>query len=216
MNPRSWFTTAVGRKNAEATTGMLLLAFLVEHLVGNALLLLNDPTAYRWYTSTLGHSVLIRILEIGLFAMIVGHIVIGYSIRYHHRRIMHQKSHLREPKNLATRYVSFTGLAILLFLVVHLWRFFVPNRLTKPGSVDLYHEADVAFANVWYALLYIGTMIMLSFHLVHGIRNAVVSFRRIPKRWIPRLRAWSVWVAILVPTALSYIVLHIYVRALLK
>jgi len=216
MNPRSWFTSAVGRKNAEATTGTLLLVFLVEHMVGNLLLLSTDPAPYQWYTATLGHSIFVRILEIALFALFLGHIVIGYMIRFHHRRIMRQKSHLREPKNVFTRYVSYTGLAILIFMVVHLWRFFVPNRITMVDSIDLYAEATAAFSNVWYTLFYGVAMAMLSFHLVHGIRNAVVSFKRIPKRWIPRLRRVSVWVAVIVPAVLTYTVVHVYVRSLFR
>jgi succinate dehydrogenase / fumarate reductase cytochrome b subunit len=215
MNPRSWFTSAVGRKNAEATTGTLLLLFLIEHMVGNLLLLLSSPEPYQWYTTTLGHSIIVRVLEVALFALFVGHIVIGYIIRRHHRRIMHQKSHLREPKSLFTRYVSYTGLAILIFMLVHLWRFFVPNRITMVDSIDLYAEANAAFSNVWYTLFYVASMAMLSFHLVHGIRNAVVSFKRIPKHWIPQLRRASVWIAVIVPAILAYTVVHVYVRSLL-
>ncbi|CAN5525766.1 succinate dehydrogenase cytochrome b subunit [soil metagenome] len=216
MNPRSWFTSAVGRKNAEATTGILLLVFLVEHMVGNLLLLLTDPAPYQWYTATLGHSILVRVLEVALFALFIGHIVIGYKIRFHHKQILKQKSHLRAPKNLFTRYVSYTGLAILLFMVVHLWRFFVPNRIMMVDSINLYAEAQMAFSSVWYTAFYVIAMAMLSFHLVHGIRNAVVSFKRIPKRWIPRLRKGSVYVAVIVPAVLSYIVLHVFVRSMIK
>ncbi len=51
------FTTPFGRKNLEASTGALLLLFMVEHLLANVMLLWNDSAPYRWYTETLGRAI---------------------------------------------------------------------------------------------------------------------------------------------------------------
>ncbi len=205
------FRTAIGRKNTEAVTGMLLLLFCVEHLAGNLLLLWPDPAPYHWYTESLGRSIIVRILEVGLFALFIVHIGLGWRMRLHQREIRKKNPRLPRPKDLATRSIGLTGIVILVFLVVHLVRFFVPNRLVREGAFDLYAEAHAAFGSVWYTLFYVLAMAALAFHLRHGIRSAIVSFRRVPPHVIPRLRAIGGWVAVIVPIGLAYIAVHILV-----
>jgi succinate dehydrogenase/fumarate reductase cytochrome b subunit (b558 family) len=212
-----WFTTPFGRKNLEAVTGLLLLGFTVEHLLGNSLLLLDDPTPYTRYTTSLGHSLIVRVLEVALFLLFASHIGVGLYMRWHHRHIMASRpraAKLHEP--LATRMVSWTGIAIMLFMVIHLWRFFVPNRITAAPGYDLYADAYAAFASLWYVLFYAVIMGLLSFHLVPGIKSAVVNFKRIPRSVVPTLRHISVYIAWIVPILLAMIPVIIYVKQLLR
>ncbi len=201
----------MGRKNTEAVTGMLLLLFCVEHLAGNLLLLWPDPAPYHCYTESLGRSIIVRILEVALFALFVVHIGLGLRMRLHQRELRRKNPRIPKPKDLATRTIGLTGTVILIFLAVHLVRFFVPNRVVREGAFDLYAEAHLAFASAWYTTFYAVSMAALGFHLRHGIKSAIVSFKRVPAGLIPRLRTIGGWVAIVVPFGLAYIALHIYV-----
>lgn len=207
--PFSIWSKPVGRKNTEAITGMVLLLFMVEHLAGNLLLLSSDPGPYRWYTSTMGHSIVVRVLEVALFALFAVHIGLGLKMRLHFMRMKRTNKFYRPPTNVTTRFVGTTGAAILLFLVIHLWRFFVPNRIVASPTYDLYTDVHAAFSNAWYTGFYVVSMAMLGFHLVHGIRSAVVSFKRLPPPLIKRIRSLASWIAGLVSAGLAYIAVHI-------
>lgn len=212
---KKWLTTPYGRKNTEALTGALLLLFLVEHFVANLMLLLPDPEPYRWYTGTLGHSVIVRIVEVGLFALFIVHIGLGLKMRLQHRKMMQNNPRAKKPKDVSTRFVGLTGIIILVFLCVHLQRFFLPNRVFGTNGFDLYTEAHKAFSSIWYTLLYVLSMIALALHLKHGIRSALFSAKFIPPARIPVIRTWLGWVGMFVPLGLAYIAVHIYVCSLL-
>lgn len=204
-------TTAYGRKNTEALSGTLLLAFMVEHFLANLLLLLDDPAPYQWYTETLGRAIVVRGLEVGLFALFLIHIGIGLHMRLQHRRLLRRHPEAPRPKDLSTRFVGWTGVIILVFLVVHLWRFFVPNRVQGLPDFDLYEQAHLAFSNVWYVLLYVVSMVALASHLRHGIRSALFSFKFLPKPLLPRIRNILSWIGFGTALGLAYIAVHIYV-----
>ena len=102
---------------------------MVEHFLANLMLLWDDPAPYHWYTETLGHSVFVRGLEVALFALFLLHIGIGIVMRVQHQRMLRNNPRAPRPKDFATKYVGYTGAFILIFLVVHLLKFFVPNRV---------------------------------------------------------------------------------------
>src|SRR5690348_6125775 len=76
MNINSILYSSVGRKVTMALTGLFLCVFLVEHLYGNLLLYANDGgAAFIEYSHTLTHSILIRVVEVVLFAAIIIHVL---------------------------------------------------------------------------------------------------------------------------------------------
>lgn len=210
-----WFTTPYGRKNLEALTGTALLAFLIEHLAANILLLLNDPSWYQWYTNTLGHSLIVRGLEAVLFATFAIHIGIGLMMRMQYRRMMAKNPRAKRPKDYTSRFVGLTGIIILIFLIIHLWHFFIPNRILVTKDLDLYHQAQSSFSSLWYTLFYVACMVALAMHLKHGIRSALFSFKFIKPSLVPRIRNVVMVVGLLTPLGLAYIAVHIFVRSLL-
>lgn len=211
----SLFTTPFGRKNLEASTGALLLLFMVEHLLANVMLLWNDPAPYRWYTETLGRAILVRGMEIGLFLLFAVHIGIGLIMRLYHRKLQRKHPNLPKPKSISTRLVGWTGTAILLFLVIHLWRFFWPNRVLGLTDFDLYAEARMGFSSVWYTLFYVASMLALASHLQHGIKSALFNFKFIPPKRVPLARKIGAAVGVGTSLGLAYIAIHLYVVSLL-
>lgn len=209
-------TTAYGRKNLEALSGTMLLAFMVEHLLANLMLLWPEAAPYQWYTNTLGRSILVRGLEVALFALFIVHIGIGLHMRVQHRRLLARHPEAPRPKAVSTRFVGWTGLIILVFLVIHLWRFFVPNRIQQIEGFDLYQQAHLAFADPWYTLIYVLSMVALASHLRHGIRSALFSFRFIPKPMLPRVRSVLSWIGFASSLGLAYIAAHLYVLSVIR
>ncbi len=208
-------TTPLGRKNVEAVTGVLLLLFLVEHLLSNAMLLLTTPTPYLAYVDVMGRQWFVRLLEVLLALLFVTHIGVGARMRYNAWQLRRKRPGIPPPRSITTRFVGLTGAAIFIFLLLHLARFVIPHR-AHMAQVNLYDDAHLAFASLPYTLFYVASMAALGMHLFHGIGSAVVSFPSLPKHRIPALRALARWTAVVVATGLAAIAAALYIRSLMQ
>jgi succinate dehydrogenase / fumarate reductase cytochrome b subunit len=73
-----------------------------------------------------------------------------------------------------------TGLVIIVFTVLHLLHFKFGTEImytTKDGMVirDLYTIVYQFFGNIWNVVFYIVVMILLGFHVSHGLWSAFQS-----------------------------------------
>ena len=79
-----------------------------------------------------------------------------------------------------SRNMGILGTFIFIFLVIHLkgfwyemhWGGIATQNYDGKEVKDLYAIVDAAYSNVWYAALYVVSMLMLSFHLWHGFASA--------------------------------------------
>ncbi len=169
--------SSIARKVVMALTGLFLAAFLAEHLYGNLLLYYNDNgAAFNEYSHTMVHNILIRMVEVFLFAAILLHVAQSIAITRKNNAARPVKYQVRkdgETSNWFSRNMGITGSVIFFFLVVHLRTFFVPYRITgigEDGSLAL--VVKEAFANGWYSSFYVAASLILGFHLNHGFQSA--------------------------------------------
>lgn len=183
MTIDQFINSSLGRKTVMAATGLFLCVFLVEHLYGNLLLFYSDGgAAFIEYSHTLVHSILIRIVEVVLFAAIILHVVQAVYLTKQNsdaRPVKYEVYKVGETSNWFSRNMGITGSVILFFIVVHLWQFFVPYRITGTvgdgGEMNVAQSVQVAFQNGWYVLLYVVSTLFLAFHLNHGFQSAFRS-----------------------------------------
>ena len=166
-----------------AATGLFLCAFLVEHLYGNLLLFFTDGgQAFVEYSHDAVRSILIRSIEIFLFAAIILHVVQAVALTKQNsdaRPVKYAVYKVGETSNWFSRNMGITGSVVLFFIVVHLWHFFVPYRITdtigNEGQMNVAQAVKVAFQNGWYVILYVASTLFLAFHLNHGFQSAFRS-----------------------------------------
>lgn len=178
-----------------AATGLFLCVFLVEHLYGNMLLFYTDGgEAFIEYSHTLVHSLFIRIVEVFLFAAIIIHVVQAINLTKKNaeaRPVKYAVYKVGETSNWFSRNMGLTGSLIFFFIVVHLWHFFVPYRITGTvGGEDQMNVAQAvkeAFQSGWYVLLYVVSVLVLSFHLNHGFQSAFQTLGMNNKKYAPIL-----------------------------
>ena len=183
MTIDQFINSSLGRKTVMAATGLFLCAFLVEHLYGNLLLFYSDGgQAFIEYSHDAVHSILIRTIEVVLFAAIIIHVVQAVYLTKQNsdaRPVKYAMYKVGETSNWFSRNMGITGSVILFFIVVHLWHFFVPYRITGTvgdgGEMNVAQAVKVAFQNGWYVLLYVVSVLFLSFHLNHGFQSAFRS-----------------------------------------
>lgn len=197
------FTSSIGKKILMAFTGFFLIAYLIVHATINAFIFFNDNgQTFNTVASFMLHNYVIRILEVGLFAGFILHIVQGLILWKQNksaRKIGYKKQNYLKEINWNSRVMGWLGTFILLFLVMHLYHFWINTKseLYFHGpEINLYGQMKEIFTNpVWFVLYMIGLASLL-FHLLHGFKSAFETFGINNKKWTPLIRGIGVFYSV--------------------
>ncbi len=177
MSNAGLINSSIGRKILMALTGLFLCIFLIEHLIGNSLLLLGDGGAsFNDFSATMSHNLFIRLVEIFLFLAILVHIIDAIVLTVRNRQarggIAYSVNNVSVNSTWFSRNMPVTGLIILLFFILHLKDFFYEYRIEGLENETLYDEVVEAFQTGWYVAFNCVAFILLGFHLNHGFQSA--------------------------------------------
>lgn len=196
MTWKQMFTSSIGQKFVMAITGVFLISFLVIHVGLNACIWANDGgQMFNAGAHFMGSMLVIRIMEVVLFAGIIIHIVQGLALTSANnakRKVGYAVNYGGKGSKWYSRSMGLLGTLLLLFLVMHIYHFWVPSRfgdyvnrplqqITYPdahgnplGSVyhNLYQEMLLVFQSPLVVLLYVVGCISLAYHLMHGFESA--------------------------------------------
>lgn len=178
----------VGRKVMTGITGIGLMLFLIGHLAGN-LAIFGDTQAFNIYTYTLESlGPLLYIVEAGLAFFFLYHAILGISIwrqRKKARPERYAKYQTRggpSHQTLASKSMIYTGIIILIFLVLHILHFkFGPTETIAIESIGAEDVRDLRalvieeFTKPLVAFGYIAVMLLVVLHLTHGAWSAFTS-----------------------------------------
>jgi len=210
----------VGRKILTGITGVGLIIFIIGHLAGN-LTLFGDAQAFNEYTYTLeSMGVLLYIVEAGLAFFFLLHAYIGISIWWNRRKARPEGYEKYQTKGgpshqtWASRSMIFTGIVLLVFLVIHIDTFKLGETATviNDGTEMRNLQALVVetFQNPIYAFGYTFVMILLGFHLKHGFWSAFTSLTMKHKKYSAAIYTVGIAFAILMAVGFLFIPLYIY------
>ena len=175
------FTSSVGKKLIMGFTGIFLILFLIVHVSLNAFIWANDGgVMFNQGAHFMGSTVVPRILEIGLFLGIILHIVQGYMLESQNRKargkVKYAVSYGNKGSKWYSRSMALLGTIILLFLIVHISHFWLPNRSHQGfllgEEINLYQTMKEVFSNIWVVLVYVLSCVSLGYHLAHGFQSA--------------------------------------------
>lgn len=177
-----------------ALTGLFLISFLVVHVglnccIFNDLPFFNpddDGSMFNRAAFFMGNSLVIRIMEIGLFAGFIVHIIQGYAVEVKNRSKRRQGYKIALGNRGSTwmsRSMAILGTLIFIYLIVHIAQFWIPSRFggleEVPYNGKLYHNSFLrmyeVFQQEWVVILYLVGVGALLFHLLHGFHAAFRS-----------------------------------------
>jgi succinate dehydrogenase / fumarate reductase cytochrome b subunit len=189
-------SSSLAKKYTMALSGLFLIVFLLEHLYTNLLLYAGDGgIKFNEASHEMTSSLFIRIVEFVLFAALILHVVQATLLTQQNakaRPIKYAVSAVNETSNWFSRNMGLTGSLILFFIVVHLYNFFVPYRITgEVGDGQEYTLAQcvvAALRNEVYAGIYLVSVIFLGFHLNHGFQSAFQTLGFSNKTYAPLLK----------------------------
>lgn len=218
MNWKQAFTSSVGKKLVMGFTGLFLIMFLLVHAYVNGLVFLEwlDPgrgyAAYEAGAHFLGTNPLTRVAEIGLMVGIILHIVQGlmlWSQNKSKRPVNYNKhangsvsDYSKRKSTWYSRSMGMLGTLILIFLVLHLYHFWAPNRiqqLLEGKEKDLYYEMQVIFSEAWVVIVYVLGCISLAWHLAHGFFSAFRTVGLSTPKYAGIIRCVGIAYSIIVP-----------------
>lgn len=172
--------SSVGRKIIMAVTGIVLVAFVCVHLLGNSSVFIGADAinAYAQKLHSLGPFVWVfRLVMLAAFAI---HIIFGIQLTLENRAATPEKN--VQVKRLKTGFGAETmivsGLVMLAFVVYHLLQFTV--RVTNPeiyiplgnsGMVDVYFMVVNGFKSTLTVIIYLIGMAFLFLHVSHGFQS---------------------------------------------
>jgi succinate dehydrogenase / fumarate reductase cytochrome b subunit len=185
------FSTSVGTKLLIGVTGFALVFYLIIHIAGN-LTVFAGPAFFNKYAFTLESNPLIPVIEIGLLLIALIHVyktVRMYLGNQQARPVAYaKKKYAGKPsrKTLASSTMIFSGLWLVLFLIVHVPTFRSEKYEWAAGGRDLYRIEMEAFSNPLIVAFYIVSMIVVGSHLWHGSWSFLQSLGVDHPQWTPR------------------------------
>lgn len=198
---RFWQTT-VGKKAIMAVTGFILFGFVCGHLLGNLQIFL-PPEKINHYAATLRSlPPLLWGTRITLLVSVILHIWSSFQLWLLQRQARPIKYVKRTNLNstYASRTMLWSGPIIAAFVIFHLLHFTFGT--VHPGGPfdehNVYNNVVTGF-QVWpVSLFYIIAMIMLCYHLYHGLWSIFQSLGFSHPVYTPWLQRLSKVVAILI------------------
>jgi len=236
MKWSDFFTSSVGKKLVMSLTGLFLISFLVVHVGLNACIWANDNgEMFNKAAHFMGDTIVIRIMEVGLFIGFIIHIVQGYVLESKNlaRRGTGYKINLaNKGSKWYSRTMGLLGTLLFLFLIMHINHFWIHSRLGNVASIEPlseivypsnpnkpYHNVYALMIqtfsgskNLLVVILYVLGCISLAYHLLHGFQSAFRTLGLHNKKYIGIVQAVGAGFAIIVPLAFAMMPISIYLE----
>lgn len=205
MPPRhSFLSSTVGSKLLVGMTGLVLFGFLVMHLAGNLLVFLG-PDTFNHYSHQLISNPLVYPAEAGLVLVFLLHAyktirltLISRAARPQ-RYAVKNRAHYTSRKSLASATMIVSGLFLLVFVPIHIrtFKFGTYYASAEAGVRDLNRLVLEIFSKPGYVAFYVIAMVVVGFHLWHGVSSTVQTLGIDTPRVTPVMRRIG-WAAAIV------------------
>ena len=177
----SWFAryarSSVGAKHIMAVSGLLLLLFAIQHMIGH-LQMFGGRDVYNSYAHFLQNLWEVKWpVRAGLLALLLIHMItaIGLIAKNRAARPVGYAKYKPVRSSVMGRTMAFTGLTVFAFVAFHIIHFTIgwvqPEAFHVPdakGRYDAYGMFVYGFQNIGIYVTYLLGMVLLCLHLGHG------------------------------------------------
>lgn len=203
----SLYRTSVGKKFFMAVTGAILIGFLLAHMVGN-LKMYMGPDAFNHYAEwlrevgypVLPHKVGLWIFRVVLLGSVGLHMLSALQVYLQSRRA--REGDYTKEESLSFAYASRTmrwgGVIIAAFVIFHLLHFTTGQAHPDFIAGDAYRNVVVGFGSWWVVGFYTLTLVMVTFHLYHGLWSAFQTVGANHPKYNPYRRPLALVLALVV------------------
>lgn len=215
---RRAFSSSVGTKLLMGLTGLALFAYLILHLLGNALIFAG-PDIFNEYSHKLVSNPLIVPVEIGLLAIFVLHIykaIANYGANRAARPVgykMKKFARHTSRKSFSSSTMIWSGIVIAVFVVVHVKQFKYGawyQTVSATPIRDLARTEFEVFSHPIWVIFYFVATLIVGLHLRHGIASSFQSLGVDHPLYTRRLTMWGIVLAVIIGGGLACIPVWVY------
>jgi len=197
---------SIGKKVVMAVTGCILFLFVIGHMLGNLQIYIGAEqlNAYAAKLHSLGPF--LWVIRGFLLLTVLTHITVAIQLWLMNRRAR-PDGYIKQgwvQASLSSRTMIITGPMIAGFIIYHLLHFTTGQLLagglatTADGHINVYANVVHGFSYLPAAVVYIISMILLGYHLSHGVWSMFQSVGWNHPRYMPLVRIIATAAAILI------------------
>mgnify|MGYP002629511717 CR=1 FL=1 len=204
-----------------ALSGFFLMFFLLQHFTINILSIVN-PDAFNEVSHFMGTNFLVQaVLQPVLMFGIIFHFVMAFVLEIQNRKarpIGYFAASTSGGKKVSKNMI-YSGIAILLFMGLHLYDFWVHEMIVKYGQGDMtglnangelryYEELVHKFQDVWRVVIYVAAFVFLGLHTNHGFESSFQSVGANHPKYTPILKKIGFFYSIVIPAGFAFIAIY--------
>ena len=208
--------STVGKKYLMGITGLIWAGFVLVHMAGNLLIFVSND-AYNAYGHAITSGNIVYVAEVILVLALIAHVSLAINLTANNREAKAQKYAVaakgKKRVTLASRTMAIQGSLILVFIILHLITFkYGTVYTTNVHGTEMRDLAKLmveVFAQPGYVVWYVICLILLGFHLKHGVGSSFQSLGLMEGTYRETWRKLSIAYGIIV--ALGFIAQPLYI-----
>ncbi|ETR74673.1 MAG: Succinate dehydrogenase cytochrome b subunit [Candidatus Magnetoglobus multicellularis str. Araruama] len=191
-----------------ALTGLGFCLFLAVHLIGN-LFIYGGQDLFHAYVDHL-HALgpIIYISEIGLLILLGIHLTMAITLYFQNltaRPVTYVKKRSAGGRTLASGTMPYTGLLILIFLIVHLITF----KFADHSKQTVFEIVSSTFIQPEFQIMYVIAMIVVGLHVNHGFWSAFQTLGLDHPKYMPTIKTVSIVYSLIIIVGFGFIPIYI-------
>ena len=187
--------SSLGKKYLMAVTGLVLVLFVLQHMLGNVQIFLGPEVinAYAHKLQSLPAGVIWGV-RLFLLLCVVVHVWMAVLVTIENRRARPDNYTVKEnvQNTYAARTMPVTGLILMAFIIFHILHYTarviydysnMPYDLHGESVHDVYSMMIQGFSHWWVSIFYIISVWLLCMHLSHGVSSMFQSVGLRNEKW---------------------------------
>jgi succinate dehydrogenase / fumarate reductase cytochrome b subunit len=185
------FSSSVVKKTVMAVSGIIMILYLIAHMIGNlhAFQGAEEFNGYSHWLRTIGEPAVpeqttLWIIRLVMLTAVVSHFYAAISLWRQARRArpVAYVTKKRVQQSFASRTVRWGGIILALFIIWHILD--LTFGVVNPAGTDTtpYDRMIASFSNIPITLFYVVSMLILAWHIRHGIFAATQTLGQTNKK----------------------------------
>lgn len=214
---RPFYLSTVGKKYVMAVTGLVWVGFVLAHMAANLMILVSAPLYNAYSHALVSNKPLLYAAEAILIWAVVVHVTMAILLTAENRQARTQRYAMipngAKGATLASRTMAIQGSLILAFIILHIATFkygtYYETTVNGVAMRDLHRLVIEVFKQPMYVGWYVLCLILLGFHLSHGVGSVFQSLGLRNDRSARTIRQLSLGYAVIV--AVGFLIQPLYV-----
>ncbi len=181
----------IWRKATIGLTGLGLSVFILAHMLGNLLLFVGEKE-YNIYSHKLINNPGIIVIETLLLLVFAIHVIWALALTFFDKQAKGASPQKDSMNTLIQKTLWLQGIVILIFIIIHLITFkygpYYKAEYDGQTVRNLFRLVSEVFQKPIYIVWYILSLVILSFHLNHGLQASIRSLGFYHEKYTPRIQ----------------------------